>query len=121
MASIMACVVIASPDSASTLAAASRALVFLGLGSLGALFPLVLPGAAGSADVAASGRRMPAAAPRPAHPAAGSRPGAAFPVPAGWRLLRLGRRRPSRDDLGGPGALPVLGGLVRLFGGFRLG
>src|SRR5258708_6466326 len=59
MTSIMACVVIASPDSASTLAAASRALVFLGLGSFGALVPLVLVGAAGSGtgspEVAASG------------------------------------------------------------------
>src|SRR2546429_1211471 len=46
MASIMACVVIASPDSASTLAAASRALVFLGLGSFAAFLALVWAGAA---------------------------------------------------------------------------
>src|SRR5438876_189474 len=44
----MAWVVIASPDSASTLAAASRALVFLGLGSFGAFLALVFAGAAAS-------------------------------------------------------------------------
>src|SRR5438093_2333330 len=54
MASIMACVVIASPDSASTLAAASRALVFLGLGSFAAFLALVWAGAAAS-GAAASG------------------------------------------------------------------
>src|SRR5207237_10409703 len=43
----------APPHSASTLAAASRALVFLGLGSFGALFPLVLAGAAGSGGASA--------------------------------------------------------------------
>ena len=48
IASIMAWVVIASPDSASTLAAASRALVFLALGSFAAFLFLVLAGAAGS-------------------------------------------------------------------------
>src|SRR5436309_13390784 len=44
----MACAVIASPDSASTLAAASRALSFLGLASLGVLFALVVAGLGGS-------------------------------------------------------------------------
>src|SRR5437762_2106670 len=53
MASIMACVVIASPDSASTLAAASRALAFLGLACVGGFFVLVLAGAAGSGATSA--------------------------------------------------------------------
>src|SRR5207245_392891 len=54
MASIMACVVIASPDSASTLAAASRALLCLGLASFAAFLALVWAGAAAS-GAAASG------------------------------------------------------------------
>src|SRR5438552_12439260 len=48
MASIMACVVIASPVSASTLAAASRALAFLGFGSFGPVLGLAWAGAAAS-------------------------------------------------------------------------
>src|SRR5262245_60768424 len=57
----MACVVMASPASPSTLAAASRALVFLGLGSFACFtvsLVLVLAGTAGSgaaASAAASG------------------------------------------------------------------
>src|SRR5262245_21045098 len=47
----MACVVIASPASASTLAAASRALAFLGLGSLATFLAFVLAGAARAESV----------------------------------------------------------------------